>query len=95
MCKTDFSKLTPCGSDCGQCGLFYDGGCNGCRETGGKALKCMIFKCCKERGAYFCGLCWEFPCELIKAKLADWDKNGIYKLTQLAREYREIQHKNQ
>lgn len=84
----DFSKITPCGGNCETCGFFHDGGCVGCRENG-----CRIFQCCEEHGAYFCGLCWEFPCEFIKNKLAEWDKNGVYKLTQLAREYRELQHK--
>lgn len=97
---TDFSKITPCGGDCEQCGFFHDGGCAGCRENGGKCVKmwengCRIFQCCEEHGAYFCGICWEFPCEYIKNKLAEWDKNGVYKLTQLAREYRELQHKNE
>lgn len=97
MNKTDFSKINPCGGDCEMCGLFHDGGCKGCRETGGKRSEneCAIFKCCLEHNVHFCGICWEFPCELIRAKLADWDKNGIFKLTQLAREYRELQHKNQ
>lgn len=98
--NTDFSKITPCGGDCQQCGFFHDGGCAGCRENGGKCVKmweneCRIFKCCvEEHGAYFCGLCWEFPCEYIKSKLAEWDKNGVYRLKQLAEEYREQQRKN-
>lgn len=95
---TNFSKITPCGGNCEMCGFFHDGGCKGCRDNGGKCVKmwedgCAIFKCCEEHGAYFCGICWEFPCEYIKNKLAEWDKNGVYKLTQLAREYRELQHK--
>lgn len=95
---TDFSKITPCGGDCEQCGFFHDGGCKGCRDNGGKCVKmweseCRIFKCCEEHGAYFCGICWDFPCEYIKSKLAEWDKNGVYRLKQLAEEYREQQHK--
>lgn len=96
--ETDFSKITPCGEDCEQCGFFHDGGCKGCRENGGKCVKmweseCRIFKCCEEHGAYFCGICWEFPCEYIKSKLAEWDKNGVYRLKQLAEEFREQQRK--
>lgn len=99
MIKVDFSKIPPCGGDCEQCGFFHDGGCKGCRENGGKCVKmwereCRIFKCCEEHGAYFCGICWEFPCEFLKNNLAEWDNNGVYKLKQLAKEYREQQRKN-
>lgn len=73
MDKTNFSNITPCGGNCEQCGFFHDGGCKGCREN----------------GAYFCGICYEFPCEFLKNKLAEWDKNGVYRLKQLAEEYRE------
>lgn len=95
MSKTDFSKLTPCGGDCEQCGLFYDGGCNGCRETGGKRIgnECAIFNCCLEHNVLFCGICWEFPCEMINSKLSEWDKDGIKKLDYLEREYRLLQKK--
>lgn len=53
MDKTDFSKITPCGGNCETCGFFHDGGCTGCRESGGKCVKmwengCAIFKCCEE-----------------------------------------------
>lgn len=97
--NTDFSVITPCGGDCEQCGFFHDGVCKGCRENGGKCVKmwengCAIFGCCEEHGAYFCGVCWEFPCGFLKSKLAEWDKNGVYRLKQLAEEYREQQRKN-
>ena len=92
--NTDFSKITRCGDCCEKCGLFYDNGCKGCHETQGKENKCVIFKCCEEHGAYFCGICWEFPCGLLKSKISEWDKNGIYNLTQLAKEYRRQQHEN-
>lgn len=75
--NTDFSKITPC---------------VGCRENGGKCVKmweneCRIFKCCEEHDAFFCGLCRDFPCEYIKSKVAEWDKNGVYKLKELAEEF--------
>ncbi len=94
----DFSRITPCDGNCETCGFFHDGGCKGCRENGGKCVKmweseCRILRCCEEHGAYFCGLCWEFPCEYIKSKLTEWDKNGVYRLKQLVEEYRE-KHKN-
>lgn len=90
--KTDFSKITPCGGSCETCGFFRDGGCVGCRENGGKCVKmweneCRIFRCCEEHGAFFCGLCRDFPCEYIESKVAEWDKNGVYKLKELAEEF--------
>ncbi len=90
--NTDLSKITPCGGSCETCGFFHDGGCVGCRENGGKCVKmweneCRIFKCCEEHGAFFCGLCRVFPCEYIKSKVAEWDKNGVYKLKELAEEF--------
>ncbi|MCM1167025.1 MAG: DUF3795 domain-containing protein [Lachnospiraceae bacterium] len=88
--KTDFSKVTPCGGDCELCGCFHDGGCAGCRET--RDGECAIFKCCGEHGAYFCGVCWEFPCERITDKLSERDKN-VYALKQLASEYRDKERK--
>ena len=93
---TDFSSITPCGGNCETCGFFHDGSCEGCRKNSGKCVKmwedgCDIFKCCEEHNVYFCGLCWEFPCEFLKVKIAEWDKNGIYNLKMLADEYREQQ----
>lgn len=90
---TDLTSITPCGGNCETCGYFHDGGCEGCRKNGGKCVKmwangCEIFRCCEKHGAFFCGLCWEFPCEFLKNKLSEWDKNGVYKLKTLAEEYR-------
>lgn len=92
--NTNFSKITPCGGNCETCGFFHNSGCRGCRENSGQCVKmwengCRIFQCCEEHDAYFCGSCPEFPCEYLKDKLSEWDRNGIYKLKQLAWEYME------
>lgn len=76
--------------------FFHDGGCKGCRENGGKCVKMWengyaIFRCCEEHSAYFCEICYEFPCGLLKSKLAEWDNNGIYKLKTLVEKYRRQQ----
>ncbi len=61
----------------------------------GKCVKllsdgCAIYKCCEEHNAYFCGVCSEYPCEWIKNKIAEWDKDGLERLTRLKYEYHEV-----
>ncbi len=95
MNKTDFSKITPCGGGCDACDYKENGQCKGCREAEGKCVKlwsdgCEIYKCCNEHNVYFCGVCGEFPCEWIINKIAEWDKDGIERLTKLRNEYLEM-----
>lgn len=89
----NFAKIPPCGGNCEGCGHFQSGECAGCIKTGGKCVKmwdngCEIFSCCEKQGVKFCGLCGEFPCEWLKSKVAEWDKDGIGRLASLAEEYR-------
>lgn len=55
------------------------GSCQGCREGGCLLGNCGVRACTMERGASFCGLCPDFPCEnpgLPPALLENWRKNG-------------------
>lgn len=86
----NFAKIPPCGGNCEGCGHFQSGECAGCIKTGGKCVKmwdngCEIFSCCEKQGVKFCGLCGEFPCEWLKSKVAEWDKDGIERLLLLQR----------
>lgn len=88
----DFSRITACGGDCTSCEHYRNKTCDGCNKNGGQCVKmwdngCAICKCCKERGALFCGLCGEFPCELLKNTMT-WEKDGIERLAERAEEYR-------
>lgn len=87
-----FDDITPCGGNCKTCEHFKSKACVGCRENNDKCVmmwneNCKIFECCINHDALFCGLCKEFPCEWLKAKLSEWDKDGILKLSELALMY--------
>lgn len=89
----NFTEITPCGGNCTDCGHFKSGECEGCIRNGGKCVKmwengCEICECCQKHGVKFCGLCEKFPCEWIKSKLSEWDKDGIEHMEKLAEEYR-------
>ena len=91
--NVDFNRLTPCGGDCRHCPCYKTGECSGCLVTGGIFVSywqncCRICPCCKEHNVKFCGLCPEFPCDWLSDNLAKWDKDGIFRMGELAREYR-------
>ena len=84
----DFNSITSCGGSCIDCIHYINNECNGCRANGGTCVKmwdssCVLCKCCKEHNVLFCGICSEFPCDLLEKTLT-WDKNGIEKLTEYA-----------
>lgn len=56
-----------CGLDCGKCSLKEEYGCSGCLEMtdGYWGEKCEIKACCEEKGLEHCGLCGDFPCEML------------------------------
>lgn len=88
----DFSKITPCGGNCTDCKYFVDGECKGCLSTKGKCIKmwgnrCEIFACCEKHNAKFCGLCPNFPCDLLENTITQWDEQGIQNLHKLKEEY--------
>ncbi len=89
-------KLTiaaPCGLICDPC-PFYKGEkevkCQGCLENKGDIFwgECKTAKCANEKDVEHCGLCSEFPCEIL---IDQYDPNhpmgkqeAIFRIGQLA-----------
>lgn len=98
MKKTDFTKITPCGGCCDDCGHKENSNCAGCIVNGGKCIHmwqesdgvCKVYKCCSAHNVMFCGLCTDFPCGWLAKWFEGWNKNGIEKLKRLRYEYKEI-----
>jgi len=92
MENIDFYKITPCGECCVGCEKKEKGLCEGCIESDGNCKEwaeskgCPIFKCAKEHGVQFCGLCKEFPCNDLTEKI-HWNPNIIEHLTNLKNIY--------
>lgn len=87
----DFNNITACGGDCTTCEHYKSDECVGCNKNSGKCIKmwsdgCPICKCCKVNNVLFCGLCSQFPCEMLKNTLT-WEKDGIEHLKKCAEEY--------
>jgi hypothetical protein len=62
--------LTPCGSDCGECGNYLgtkQPKCDGCIQLEGKPFwtkeTCRVYDCAARHAVAHCGQCVEFPCE--------------------------------
>jgi len=93
MKEIDFNAITPCGECCAGCKKKDSGFCEGCIESDGfckewtESKGCPVFKCAKEHDVRFCGLCSEFPCEFLVAKVT-WNKNIVEDLTLLAKIYK-------
>lgn len=56
-----------CGIDCGKCEGREQVKCNGCIKMdkpfwGGD---CTVKSCCEEKGLPHCGVCPDFPCEML------------------------------
>jgi len=72
MKKQVFEIPNPCGLVCdsGHC-LFFSGEkspkCPGCIKCMGNPFwgECKIYKCATEKDVEHCGLCNDFPCELL------------------------------
>ena len=72
MAKSNFEIPTPCGFNCdnGKC-MHYTGKkqpqCPGCVVCSGKPFwgECKLYKCAQEHKVEHCGLCDEFPCDLL------------------------------
>jgi hypothetical protein len=66
----DASLLSVCGRYCGNC-VWHLGErastCPGCNVHEGHPWwgECQVYKCASEHGAEYCGVCGEFPCELL------------------------------
>ncbi len=61
---------TYCGLDCNNCAWKEPCQCNGCVATKGfpfhcKEEACPVAACAINKGILFCGMCEEFPCQLL------------------------------
>lgn len=98
MNNIDFTTLTACGECCVGCKKKDKGICRGCIESDGhceewaQSKGCPIYKCAKEHGVQFCGICDEFLCDDLKSKI-HWRPNVIRELTELAEIYRNTEQK--
>lgn len=83
---------TYCGLVCEGCEFIESCGCGGCIATCGKPFhgECEVAKCALEKNVKFCGVCGEFPCDLLKSYSFDKEHgdNGerIENCKRLARE---------
>ncbi|MCD7731400.1 MAG: DUF3795 domain-containing protein [Oscillospiraceae bacterium] len=61
-------RCSKCGLNCDECSRREEYGCPGCvnAEYGYWGGRCEIKECCSEKGVEHCGLCPDFPCELIR-----------------------------
>lgn len=57
-----------CGKKCSECSGKDEYGCAGCHNItdGYWGSKCEIKECCESRNHEHCGLCKDFPCELLR-----------------------------
>ena len=56
-----------CGLLCGECRFHTESGCRGCVYIENPFWgKCPVKSCCEEKGLAHCGLCPQFPCELLR-----------------------------
>jgi hypothetical protein len=89
-----FEIPSPCGIACDseKC-LFFLGEkepkCPGCIECAGKPFwgECKIYKCAAENGVEHCGLCKDFPCDLLPEQFDPSNPRGkeeaIFRIGQL------------
>lgn len=61
-------QMSRCGLDCESCTRREEYGCGGCTEMtdGYWGSKCEIKQCCESKHLEHCGLCREFPCEVLR-----------------------------
>jgi len=57
-----------CGIDCDICKYKNEQNCKGCKSNKGCIFwgECDLYKCCTSKKLEHCGLCEEFPCEMLK-----------------------------
>ncbi len=60
-------EIAMCGLDCRNCGWRIRVGCPGCKAAMGHMSygNCAVALCCIDKEIDHCGLCAEFPCELL------------------------------
>lgn len=89
----DFTRVTACGECCVGCKKKEEGLCQGCIESRGNCIEwtqsggCPISKCALQHHVQFCGLCEDFPCNLL-TQTVKWKTNIVEELTSLATKYR-------
>lgn len=54
-----------CGLLCSECEYVESHGCGKCLAGDPFYGKCPVAACCNEKGHEHCGLCGQFPCELL------------------------------
>lgn len=64
---------TRCGLRCETCAYKVPCSCGGCIATDGRPFhgECPVAMCCQDKGIVHCGLCPEFPCDLLKQYSCD------------------------
>ncbi len=65
-----------CGLDCDACVNREECGCSGCLDLaeGDWAGDCDIKKCCEDKLLEHCGLCPDFPCDLLRNTAFDTEE---------------------
>lgn len=62
----DLAMIGFCGVDCSACADLASGVCPGCKQsTWDEGDACPPVSCCAEHGVIACGLCAEFPCQMM------------------------------
>lgn len=66
----DISTLTLCGHDCSFCPSLREDAeqrCQGCNGQSGRPWwgECKVYRCAGDKGIHHCGLCNDFPCDLL------------------------------
>lgn len=90
----DWQAVTACGECCTGCSKKKAGQCKGCIETDGHceewthSVRCPIHTCAKKHRVQFCGLCEEFPCQWLLAKVT-WKADLVEEHKLLATLYQE------
>lgn len=89
----DWLTVTACGECCSGCKKLESGICKGCIASDGhceewtQSGRCPIHACASEHRVPFCGLCSEFPCDWLLAKVT-WKRDLVEQHNQLAALYR-------
>lgn len=81
-------RCSRCGLDCETCVNREECGCPGCfeLEEGNWAGDCGVKKCCEDKLLEHCGLCPDFPCDLLRNTAFDLDEgDGGERLVTLKR----------
>ncbi|TFF92219.1 DUF3795 domain-containing protein [Candidatus Thorarchaeota archaeon] len=89
----EFTTFTLCGHECSFCPSFQGDSehpCKGCNQHGGRPWwgECKVYRCAEERSVNHCGLCGDFPCDLLAGHYnpdnPDGQKNAAIRMGVLA-----------